>query len=519
MYLLTMQHSENIWHAWADGLLGAFQTLREQGLLPLAEIDEKGNMKEYVEDLNEECPIEIQIEAEEQDGGDSGGGGDSGSYTTSSNSSSGGNNINNTIRCRPRRNVVLQRKCDPTTELWCRPGLVVGATASAAGGPVLLPYKGTEVVRRWHHLFEALVATDGEIIDWESSFGTCFSEIYIGKSNRLQFYMPLKMGKENTNVPVLNTAKAQRSNSTAAVKAFMLTAERLHRAMRHAKKPHLRRWPGYSDSKIERLRQGIGLENIDLVNALRPTKERAAEFGEMNAIEWEELDSLLEQSSQLHVPKAVELGKKRSLLKKMRRRVQQQEQKTIFTTEKPVLTYMWRSTFKRSVLNAHDILRYILLRYNVTVHVTTFEEPSLEAMELMSSTDVLIGMHGAGWTNSLFIKRGAGSLQLLPYGWLIEGGGVIRGAAFQSMLLASDCVYAEWGNLKKEHAFMRRHDFIKERAPISYALHPQSVWPLPTDKRPGNYWVYQNTFVDILDLAPHIDSLMERVGIRELEAN
>jgi Glycosyltransferase 61 len=167
-------------------------------------------------------------------------------------------------------------------------------------------------------------------------------------------------------------------------------------------------------------------------------------------------------------------------------------------------------------LNAHDILTYILSRYNVTVRVTTFEEPSLEAMELMASTDVLIGMHGAGWTNSLFIKRGAGALQLLPYGWLLDNGGVIRGAAFQSMLLASDCIYSEWGNLKKEHAFMRRHDFVKS-PDISYALHPQSSWPLPTDKRPGNYWVYQNTFVDIVYIAPHIDALMGRMGIEAVD--
>ena len=136
----------------------------------------------------------------------------------------------------------------------------------------------------------------------------------------------------------------------------------------------------------------------------------------------------------------------------------------------------------------------------------------------MSSTDVLVGMHGAGWTNSLFIKRGAGSLQLLPYGWLLDGGGVIRGAAFQSMLLASDCVYSEWGNQRKEHSFMRRNDFINSQDPVvSYALHPRSEWPLPTDKRPGNHWVYQNTFVDILDLAPHLDALMESVGIAPVD--
>lgn len=70
------------------------------------------------------------------------------------------------------------------------------------------------------------------------------------------------------------------------------------------------------------------------------------------------------------------------------------------------------------MLNARDVLSYVLLRYNVTVKVTTFEEPVLDIIDLMNTTDVLLGMHGAGWTNAIFLKRGAGALQLMPYGWV-----------------------------------------------------------------------------------------------------
>ena len=79
------------------------------------------------------------------------------------------------------------------------------------------------------------------------------------------------------------------------------------------------------------------------------------------------------------------------------------------------------------MLNAHDILTYLLDRYNVTLRVTTFEEPMLEAIDLLSHTDVLLGMHGAGWTNGLFIKRGAAALQMLPFGWTRPDGTTIRG--------------------------------------------------------------------------------------------
>lgn len=40
---------------------------------------------------------------------------------------------------------------------------------------------------------------------------------------------------------------------------------------------------------------------------------------------------------------------------------------------RPVVTYMARPGFSRRVLNEHDILRYILSCYNVTLRVTVFE--------------------------------------------------------------------------------------------------------------------------------------------------
>ena len=37
--------SYNIWHTWDEGLMGAFATLREQGLLPMVQVDAEGNMR------------------------------------------------------------------------------------------------------------------------------------------------------------------------------------------------------------------------------------------------------------------------------------------------------------------------------------------------------------------------------------------------------------------------------------------------------------------------------------------
>ena len=48
-------------------------------------------------------------------------------------------------------------------------------------------------------------------------------------------------------------------------------------------------------------------------------------------------------------------------------------------------------------------------------------------MNLFQHTDVLFGMHGAGWTNGLFIKQGASTMQMYPYGWRLPSNETIRG--------------------------------------------------------------------------------------------
>ncbi len=52
---------------------------------------------------------------------------------------------------------------------------------------------------------------------------------------------------------------------------------------------------------------------------------------------------------------------------------------------------------------------------------------------------------------------------------------------------------------------------------VPYALHPTPEWGLPTDQRPGNHWVYQNTVVDVRDLAPAIDAAMAAAGIEPVD--
>lgn len=181
------------------------------------------------------------------------------------------------------------------------------------------------------------------------------------------------------------------------------------------------------------------------------------------------------------------------------------------------------SSCRRSVLNEADILEYILSRYNVTVRVTSFEEPLVEIIHLMDSTDVLLGMHGAGWTNALFLKPGAAVIQFFPYGWKMERNRqIIRGLGYKNIARAKRCIYAEWINGYPEYAFMRPWDFesMKRRhkaPPYPFSLHPQPEWDLPDNpKTAGSHWIYQNTLVNMRNFTAKFDLTMMTKGIKPM---
>jgi hypothetical protein len=111
-------------------------------------------------------------------------------------------------------------------------------------------------------------------------------------------------------------------------------------------------------------------------------------------------------------------------------------------------------------------------------------------MDSLSTTDVMFGMHGAGWTNGLFIKRGATTMQMFPYGWRLPDKSTLRGFNYREIVLASECPYEEWVNPVRENAFFRRSDYSKKSGwNMTYSLHPEPNMPLPQDGWPGNLWI------------------------------
>jgi Glycosyltransferase 61 len=85
-----------------------------------------------------------------------------------------------------------------------------------------------------------------------------------------------------------------------------------------------------------------------------------------------------------------------------------------------------------SFVNADDIVAHIHKAFRVHVEVVQFNTTAHETIDLMQRTAVLIGNHGAGLTNVLFMRPGAALLQLVPYGWEYEPGKIIRGEFYEN---------------------------------------------------------------------------------------
>ena len=128
VFLLHTPHFRNVWHILNDALMGAFQTLREERILPLAEIDEQGNMKEYIEDLEESCLRKYDVN---------------------------GHHSYRPKECRARSGYINQTKCNPAKESWCRPGLV-SVTREKKGPILLLAQHSNMPLDKWLHFFEAI---------------------------------------------------------------------------------------------------------------------------------------------------------------------------------------------------------------------------------------------------------------------------------------------------------------------------------------------------------------------------
>ncbi|ELR17969.1 uncharacterized protein ACA1_208470 [Acanthamoeba castellanii str. Neff] len=146
-------------------------------------------------------------------------------------------------------------------------------------------------------------------------------------------------------------------------------------------------------------------------------------------------------------------------------------------------------SFKRFLLNEQELL-HATLQLNVSAELLLFDTlPFYQQVQALRRTTVLVGMHGSGLTNALYLQRGAVLLQIMPFK---TGGGA---AAYQGFTHGAGAVYKEWTNPCQECTVMH-WDILNEQEKADKAgILERGGWSAS-----GSlyfwFWVNQETYVD-----------------------
>jgi hypothetical protein len=401
-----------------------------------------------------------------------------------------------------------------TDDTWCVLGVWPHAGYMRTQHPTLLYTSDAILDNDWGVLYSALGG--GGLRSWDAEEGTCLSNLIVGFSRTLNLEEELPSGGE---IGAPSEHQERMAGALEAFSRFMKSA--LHRLEINNAIEFL----GYPLSAAERLRQGIVLGNgryIDLV--YKPSKfvtmlEEEGDNADATLLqEWkhlqqypwlfgtsretitpkEDMAAVAEDAAELVVPSP--LGPPRS-----------------YTLEspRPVVTYVSKwNDLTNAVLNDRQVLRYIYWRYNVTLKVTCMSEHEAAAAKLLQTTDVLIAPAGSHWANAVFLKPGAVTLQLLPYGSRRHDGKLLQGADVATMVHLRRGSHLDWVNPHGEYSFFRRTDFVDQ--PEDFRTNPDNKIN-NNSLLPHQAWLHANTYADLNHLGPFIDEAMRLAGVSKMD--
>ena len=99
--------------------------------------------------------------------------------------------------------------------------------------------------------------------------GVCFRELFIGKANTLNFEVNIFPKRPNSK-----HNSEHRYRAMWAFHKLMMAAEIERRAVQKSENPDVEIWKGYYNRGLEKLRQGIGPEDIEKLDVLRALRRK-----------------------------------------------------------------------------------------------------------------------------------------------------------------------------------------------------------------------------------------------------
>lgn len=492
--LFHRTEDSDVWDTWTRSLLPVFQTLRELGFLSLMEISESGEIAEVTGGLpwRGDCPKAVDV------------------IHGYSKTAEG---------CTQRQEFTnnLVRECD-RNQTWCSPGIWPASMAVGALPKVVLLYASESTIDHpWSSMFTAMSSS---LRSWDSLRGTCLRNLVVGTSMTVSTKDRLPSGGEGG-------APAEHLETTvSAMDIFSRFMTTVHHRL---EKNHAVDFKSYGEWYRDRLRRGIGrgksaLKYIDKA-FFKPVAVYEGTPSKTLIEDWDDLKTNHDFVFRLERTVRTE---NRSMSKVRKIAADAVHPSPMgpprgYRGEEPlpVVTYITRfHNFSRAVLNERQILRYIGWNYEVNLRVTTLTEHIGASASLLRRTDVLIGTYGDDWFNAIFLKPGACTLQLFPYGLRRPTGPLLDGNEVTNLVHLRQGTHLNWVNPHAEFSFFRREDFQDD--PEGFRTHPTSPslggpWSEPDFNDPHPAWLNANTYVDLNHVGPYIDEIMKQAGIKRIK--
>ncbi|KAK9798562.1 hypothetical protein WJX73_006562 [Symbiochloris irregularis] len=190
----------------------------------------------------------------------------------------------------------------------------------------------------------------------------------------------------------------------------------------------------------------------------------------------------------------------------------------------------------RGIVNEDEIISAIQERYGdiADVSLVNFNGSLSTAMLAMNATDVLLGMHGAGMANVLWMRPQGAVVQLVPYGWRRPSSPPPpnppeASVGIETLSRNANATYFFWENFRPEHAHLSRAHYDSEvkratseqrRRIHDWQQHPAGGWAeqekqfrsqFNTGGEMYDHWKAQDTYVDLDSFMPVVDQAVKAV--------
>jgi len=155
---------------------------------------------------------------------------------------------------------------------------------------------------------------------------------------------------------------------------------------------------------------------------------------------------------------------------------------------------------KKKKINEDELAKTLSKIPGVKVQQIVFENLSLkDQLEVLQKTSVLVGTHGSGLSNVIFLKDASALIEIFPYQF--------ERMSFQQLAQVARVSYFSWQNKQKEKATFHPQflESMSQTERENVMQDPKSIF---RSWSANLYWINQDTVVNCLEIKKVVEQAL-----------